>query len=71
MLDSIPYSLLIMIALFLAVAPIIPMPHLVEKLIMLKSGTLIKPMDFFDLLLHSVPLLILAAKLIKDYALKT
>jgi hypothetical protein len=70
MLDSIPYPLLIIIAVFMAVAPVLPMPHLVEKLIMLKNGTLIKPLDIFDLLLHATPLMVLAAKLIKDYALK-
>lgn len=71
MLDSIPYSLLIIIAVFMAVAPLFPAPHLVEKLIMLKNGTLNSTIDIFDLILHSTPLLILAAKLVKDYALKS
>ncbi|VAX17006.1 hypothetical protein MNBD_NITROSPINAE04-845 [hydrothermal vent metagenome] len=71
MLDSIPYPLLIIIAVFMAVAPAFPMPHLVEKLIMLKNGALNNPLDIFDLILHSAPLLFLVAKLLKDYALKS
>jgi len=70
MLDSIPYSLLIIIAVFMAVAPGLPAPHLVEKLIMLKNGALNNPLDIFDLVLHSAPLAVLVAKLVKDYALK-
>lgn len=70
MLDSIPYPLLIIIAVFMAVAPVWPMPHLVEKLIMLKQGTLTKPIDIFDLFFHAAPLMVLAAKLVKDYVLK-
>lgn len=69
-LDSIPYALLLPVAFFLAMAPIHPLPHLVEKLIMLKGGTLIKPLDIFDLAMHSAPLLVLGAKLIRDYVLR-
>lgn len=71
MLDSIPYPLLIIIAVFMALAPVLPAPHLAEKIIMLINGTLTESMDMFDLLFHSIPLAVLAAKLIKDYALKT
>ncbi|MBI4664866.1 MAG: hypothetical protein HY751_00505 [Nitrospinae bacterium] len=71
MLDSIPYSLLIPLAVALALAPFSPMPHLVEKLIMLKNGVLTKPIDIFDLIMHATPLLILAAKLMKDYLIKS
>ncbi|MGK7346739.1 MAG: hypothetical protein ACNS63_13115 [Candidatus Nitrospinota bacterium M3_3B_026] len=69
-LDYISYKLLIPVALWLAVAPISPKPHLVEKLGMLKNGQLSRPLDIFDLFLHSAPLLLLGAKLIKDYAMK-
>lgn len=70
-LDGIPYAMLIPIAIALALAPLHPMPHLVEKIIMLKNGTLSRPIDIFDLVMHATPLVILAAKLIKDYALTT
>lgn len=67
MLDAIPYPMLIAVAVAMALAPISPMPHLIEKLIMLKDGTLVKPVDIFDLLMHATPSLILAAKVAKDY----
>ena len=65
-LDRFPLGLLIAVALWLTVAPIIPEPHLIEKLRMLSEGTLVKPIDIFDLLLHSVPLVLLAVRLWRD-----
>ncbi|TNF51730.1 MAG: hypothetical protein EP308_12665 [Burkholderiales bacterium] len=62
-LDRFPLALLIAIALWLAVAPVVPEPHLIEKLRMLSQGTLTKPLDIFDLLLHSVPLVLLGIRL--------
>lgn len=62
-LDRFPLGLLIALALWLAVAPIVPEPHLVEKLRMLSQGTLTQAIDIFDLLLHSVPLALLALRL--------
>jgi hypothetical protein len=62
-LDRFPLGLLIALALWLAVAPIVPEPHLVEKLRMLSQGTLTQPIDIFDLLLHTVPLMLLAVRL--------
>lgn len=67
-LDKIPYSTLIIGAVLLGLAPFFPQPHLVEKLIMLKDGNLKKPLDIFDLLMHSAPLILLAIKLIRDKA---
>lgn len=60
--DKIPYSALIVIAIFMLLAPFRPMPHVVEKLLMLKHGTLKKPIDIFDLFFHCIPLLLLAIK---------
>ncbi|MDZ4162548.1 MAG: hypothetical protein U1D28_11800 [Burkholderiales bacterium] len=65
-LDRFPLVWLVVIALYLAVAPIVPEPHLVEKLRMLSQGTLVKPIDVFDLLMHSVPLVLLAVRLWRD-----
>lgn len=62
-LDRIPLSMLMPIALVLAVAPFVPEPHLWEKLKMLFDGTLHKPIDIFDLFLHGTPLLLLLLKL--------
>ena len=62
-LDKIPWVILIPVAVFLGLAPFAPEPHLVEKLRMLVQGTLQRPMDIFDLLYHSLPLLLLAGKI--------
>jgi hypothetical protein len=65
-LDRFPLAWLVVLALWLAVAPIVPEPHLVEKVRMLAQGTLVKPLDIFDLLLHSVPLALLGLRLWRD-----
>lgn len=64
-LDRIPLGWLALIALWLAVAPVVPEPHLTEKLRMLWQGTLVKPIDIFDLLFHTVPLVLLVARLLR------
>jgi hypothetical protein len=66
-LDKIPYSILIVIAVFMLLAPFRPMPHVIEKLVMLKNGTLSKPIDIFDLFYHLVPTIILLLKVYRDY----
>jgi len=63
LIDRIPLVWLVVIALWLAVAPVVPEPHLVEKLRMLSQGTLTRPVDIFDLLFHTVPLLLLGIRL--------
>jgi len=67
-LDKIPYSILIVIAVFMLLAPFKPMPHVIEKLIMLKNGALTKPIDIFDLFYHLVPTIILLLKVYRDYS---
>lgn len=62
-IDQIPLHWAILAALPLGLAPFFPEPHLVEKLRMLVGGTLVKPIDIFDLLLHATPWLVLLAKL--------
>jgi hypothetical protein len=62
LLDSISYPVLIFVAAFMLLAPFSPMPHMVEKLIMLKDGKLIRPVDIFDLLFHLAPTILLALK---------
>lgn len=53
----------LVLALTLGLAPFAPEPHIWEKLKMLASGTLVRPIDLFDLVLHGLPWLLLAAKL--------
>jgi hypothetical protein len=64
-LDRIPYSVIVPFALFLTFAPFVPEPHLWEKLQMLAAGTLVKPIDIFDLFLHGTPLVLLILKLLR------
>lgn len=65
-IDRIPYTLLIVLAVFMLLAPFRPMPHVVEKLMMLKDGALQRPVDIFDLFYHLMPLIVLLMKLYKD-----
>ena len=65
-LERFPLGWLVAIALWLAVAPVVPEPHLTEKWRLLMQGTLSRPIDIFDLLLHTVPLVLLALRLWRD-----
>ena len=67
-LDKIPFSALIFVAVLMLLAPFKPMPHVLEKLIMLKNGTLIQPMDIFDLFFHLLPTIILLLKIYSRHA---
>lgn len=62
-LDKIPYTVLVPLAVLLGLAPFVPEPHLWQKLKMLFAGTLVRPIDIFDLFLHGAPLLLLLLKL--------
>ena len=67
-LDKIPYSILIVGAIFIILAPFKPMPHVLEKLSMLKNGTLTKPIDIFDLFFHLIPTIILSLKIYRGFS---
>jgi hypothetical protein len=67
-LDKIPYWILIVIAVFMLLSPFRPLPHVIEKLIMLKNGMLTKPIDIFDLFYHLIPTIILLLKVYRDYS---
>ncbi len=66
-LDRFPLALLAFLAVWMAVAPISPEPHLVEKTRMLLSGTLLRPMDIFDLLFHLTPGVLLVLRLVRKF----
>lgn len=66
-LDRIPLGLLIAGALLLGLAPFMPAPHLWEKLVMLAAGTLVRPIDIFDLVLHASLPVLLALKLVRQW----
>lgn len=62
-LDKIPMQTLVIMTIFLGLAPFVPEPHLWQKLKMLAAGDLVKPLDMFDLLFHGAPALLLLAKI--------
>ena len=64
-IDKLPVKPLLVVAVFFALAPFKPEPHLFEKLRMLSEGTLSRPIDIFDLFMHSFPLVLLAIRLIR------
>ncbi|MCW9042351.1 MAG: RND transporter [Pseudopelagicola sp.] len=61
-LDRVSWFNLVLVALLLGLAPFSPEPHLWEKLKMLAAGSLVRPLDWFDLALHGAPFLVLALK---------
>lgn len=64
-LDKIPLVAIVLIAVFVGLAPFVPEPHLWEKLKMLFAGTLTRPLDIFDPLWHAAPLAVLVLKLVR------
>jgi hypothetical protein len=66
LLDKIPYTIIIIFAVWMGLAPFRPMPHVLEKIHMLINGSLTKPIDIFDLFFHLAPTLILLIKLFRS-----
>lgn len=64
-LDNFSLELIIIGCLLLGFAPFMPEPHIWEKLKMLSAGTLVKPLDIFDLLFHASPFIVLILKLLR------
>ncbi len=60
---GLPWSYVIIACLTLGLVPFMPEPHVWEKLKMLAAGTLSRPVDMFDLLMHGAPFLVAAAKM--------
>ena len=64
-IDNLPFLPLIFMASILAILPYPreEIPHSIEKLQMLFSGILIKPLDIFDLLMHTGLIIVLLIKI--------
>jgi hypothetical protein len=60
-LSKLPWGLLVLACLTLGLAPFSP-PHIWEKLQMLSRGQLVRPIDWFDLVLHATPWALLILK---------
>ena len=55
------WPVVILFCLTLGLVPFNP-PHVVQKIQMLAEGRLVNPLDWFDLLLHGMPWVILVLK---------
>ncbi len=66
---KLPWGMLILVCLTLGLAPFAP-PHIWEKLQMLAKGQLVRPIDWFDLVLHGTPWVLLIMKVIVSLAQK-
>ena len=62
LLAKIPFRIAVLISLTLGLAPFLPEPHVWEKLKMLADGSLSRPIDIFDLLMHGLPWVIVILK---------
>ena len=62
-LNKIPWGMIILLCLTLGLAPFKP-PHILEKITMLMQGKLVRPIDWFDLVLHGTPWVLLILKLL-------
>jgi hypothetical protein len=72
MMDTIaklPWGILVLACLTLGLAPFSP-PHIWEKLQMLAKGQLVRPIDWFDFILHGTPWVLLILKAIASLTQK-
>ncbi|OGW41218.1 MAG: RND transporter [Nitrospirae bacterium GWD2_57_9] len=60
-ISKMSWGMLILACLTLGLAPFAP-PHIWEKLQMLFRGQLVRPIDWFDLVLHGTPWVLLLLK---------
>lgn len=69
-IDGLPVVPLVAFSVLLGLAPFSPEPHLWEKVKMLGAGTLVRPVDIFDLLMHGSGLLLCLFKFLRLAYLK-
>ncbi|HDK38148.1 MAG TPA: RND transporter [Thiolapillus brandeum] len=65
-IDEIPLGFLVLAALFFGLMPFTPEPHVWEKIKMLATGELVRPLDIFDMVLHGTPWVLLGIKLWRE-----
>lgn len=61
-IDRLPFVTVVVAAIFLALAPFFPEPHLVEKARWLLTGHPFKAIDVFDVFWHLWPIALVAIK---------
>ena len=66
-LDRFRWIWLLQLAAWMAIAPITPEPHLVERLRLLLQGALVRPLHISHLVMHAAPLFLVALKLWRQW----
>lgn len=61
LVDKLNWTIIIILCATIGLAPFSP-PHIVEKITLLINGDLVKAIDWFDLLLHGLPWILLTLK---------
>ena len=69
--DRLPLAVFAVAAVWMAIAPVYPQPHLLEKFNMFMAGSLSRPMDIFDVFFHSVFSVLLLVKIVRMSKKKT
>lgn len=64
-IDRLPFSLLLVMTVFMLAAPFVPEPHLVEKMRLLADGRLTRPLDILDVFWHLAPAILLTLKIVR------
>jgi len=64
-IDKLSWLIVGILIATLGLAPYSPQPHVLEKLAMLFTGTLSRPIDIFDLVIHGTPWVLLGLKLVR------
>ncbi|WP_298678492.1 RND transporter [uncultured Lentibacter sp.] len=62
-LQNISWPIVLILVAFLGFAPLVPEPHIWEKLKLFLAGDLRAPIDIFDFVMHGAPFLLAVAKL--------
>lgn len=60
---AISLPVIVLFSVFIGLSPFRPEPHLVEKLRMLFSAELTRPIDIFDLVFHAAPILLMVYRI--------
>ena len=60
---KLPWSVIILFCLTLDLL-LFPIPQVWEKLKMFSSGTLVRPIDWFDLIMHAAPWILVLNKIV-------
>lgn len=66
-LIKLPWGPMVVLCATLGLAPFNP-PHVYEKVMMLAQGDLVRPIDWFDLVMHGAPWVLLIAKAVTAFS---